>query len=124
MIQQLRSYIQSVADLDGTNAASIIESAGVSLRKPSARKPRVFHAKPGPVSGTADVIAASAARRASYEWQYSTDGGKTWVMLPPTLQAKTSIAGLTPGSTAEFKYRAVTRTGADDWSPAVSLTIQ
>jgi hypothetical protein len=45
-------------------------------------------------------------------------------MLPPTLQAKTSVAGLMPGSTAEFKYRAVTRTGAEDWSPAVSLTIQ
>jgi hypothetical protein len=39
-------------------------------------------------------------------------------------QAKTSIAGLTPGSSAEFKYRAVTKTGADDWSTAVSLTVQ
>ncbi len=45
-------------------------------------------------------------------------------MLPPTLQAKTSIAGLTPGSSAEFKYRAVTKTGAAYWSPAASLTVQ
>jgi hypothetical protein len=124
MIQQLRSYIQSVADLDGTNAASIIESAGLAVRKAPTRKARVFHAKQGPVSGSADVIAPSAARRSSYEWQYSTDGGKTWLPLPPTLQAKTSIAGLLPGSAAEFKYRAVTRTGAEDWSPAVSLLIQ
>jgi hypothetical protein len=124
MIQQLRSYVQSVADLDGTNAASIITSAGFAFRKTPTRPPRVFHAKPGPVSGTADIVAPSAARRASYEWQYSTDGGKTWVTLPPTLQAKTSIAGLTPGSSAEFKYRAVTKTGAADWSPAVSFTVQ
>jgi hypothetical protein len=123
MIQQLRSYIQSVADLDGTNAASIIESAGVAIRKTPTRTARVFHAKPGGVSGSADIVAPSAARRSSYEWQYSSDGGKTWLTLPPTLQAKTSIAGLTPGSTAEFKYRPVTRTGADDWSPAVSLLI-
>jgi len=124
IIQQLRSYIQSVADTDPTNAASMIESAGVAVRKTPTRKPRVFHAEPGPVSGSVALVAASAARRASYEWQYSADGGKTWVMLPPTLQAKTSIAGLTPGSTAEFKYRAVTRTGAEDWTPAVSLLVQ
>jgi hypothetical protein len=124
VIQRLRTYVQSVADLDGTNAASIITSAGFAVRKTPTRTARVFHAAPGPVSGTADIVAPSAARRASYEWQYSTDGGKTWVALPPTLQAKTSIAGLTPGSSAEFKYRAVIRTGAADWSPAVSLTVQ
>jgi hypothetical protein len=124
MMQQLRTYVQSVADLDGTNAASIITSAGFAVRKTPTRTARVFHAAPGTVSGTADIVAPSAARRASYEWQYSTDGGKTWLTLPPTLQAKTSIAGLTPGSSAEFKYRAVTKTGADDWSTSVSLTIR
>jgi hypothetical protein len=124
MIQQLRTYVQSVADLDGTNAASIITSAGFAVRKTPTRTARVFHAAPGPVSGAAAIVAPSAGRRASYEWQYSTDGGKTWLTLPPTLQAKTSIAGLTPGSSAEFKYRAVTKTGADDWSTAVSLTVQ
>jgi hypothetical protein len=89
--QRLRTYVQSVADLDGTNAASIITSAGFAVRKTPTRTARVFHAKPGPVSGTAAIVAPSAGRRASYERQYSTDGGKTWVTLPPTLQAKTSI---------------------------------
>jgi hypothetical protein len=41
-----------------------------------------------------------------------------------TLQAKTTIAGLVPGSTAQFKYRAVTRTGEGDWSQPVSLLVQ
>jgi hypothetical protein len=124
VMQRLRTYVQSVADLDGTNAASIITSAGFNVRKTPTRTARAFHAAPGLVSGTADIVAPAAARRASYEWQYSTDGGKTWVTLPPTLQAKTSIAGLTPGSSAEFKHRAVTKTGAADWSVAVSLTVQ
>jgi hypothetical protein len=124
VLQQVRSYIQSVADTDGVNAASIIESAGVAVRKKATRHARTFIAKPGRVSGEAMVTAAVAARRASYEWEYSTDGGKSWIAAPPTLQAKATIDGLAPGSTVQFKYRAVTRTGADDWSQPVSLTIQ
>jgi len=122
-LQLLRAYIQSVADADATNAASIIESAGVAVRKTPTRRARSFMAKQGPVSGTAHVVALVADRRASYEWQYSNDGGKTWLLAPPTLQAKTTIAGLTPGSTVQFKYRSVTRTGAGDWSQPVALIL-
>jgi hypothetical protein len=123
-LEQLKAYIQGVADADQANGAAIIQSAGVAVRKTTTRKPRVFSAKQGTVSGTALVHATVAARRASYEWQYSIDGGKTWTLLPPTLQAKTFVTGLLPGSTVEFKYRAVTRTGAEDWSQAVSLLMQ
>jgi hypothetical protein len=84
----------------------------------------VFAAKHGRTSGVATVVAASAGHRASYEWQYTADGGKTWLAMPVTLQAKTTIAELTPGSTVQFKYRAVTRAGEGDWSAPVSLTIQ
>jgi hypothetical protein len=84
---------------------------------------RTFAAKPGHVSGVATVVATSAARRASYEWQYSIDGGKTWVTGPATLQAETTVAGLVPGSTVQFKYRAVTKTGEGDWSQPVSLMV-
>ena len=124
LLQQVRSYIQAIADADAANAVAVIQSAGVAVRKTPTRHARVFAAKPGRVSGVATVIATSAARRASYEWQYSTDGGKTWVPAPATLQAKTTVAGLVPGSTVEFKYRAVTKTGEGDWSQPVALTVR
>ena len=123
LLQQLRANIQATADANRSNAASIIETAGVRVRKTPTRKARVFAAKPGTVSGAATVIAATAARRASYEWQYSADGGKTWVSAPSTLQAKTTIAGLTPGGTVHFKGRSVTKTGEGDWSQPVSLVV-
>jgi hypothetical protein len=88
------------------------------------RAPRVFAAKAAAVTGTAKVIAPSAGHRASYEWEYSIDGGKTWVTLPVTLQAKTSVSGLVPGSTAQFKYRPVTKTGEENWSAPISLLVQ
>jgi hypothetical protein len=124
LLEQLRAHIQSIADADEPNGPAIIESAGVAIRKTPTRRARAFAAKPGRVSGVAKVVAVSAGHRASYEWQYSTDGGKTWVTAPATLQAKTTVAGLMPGATVHFKYRAVTRAGEGDWSQAVSLMVQ
>jgi hypothetical protein len=123
LLQQVRAYIQTTADAEPTNSGSIIESAGVAVRKTPTRRARAFAAKPGPVSGVATLVSASAARRASYEWQYSTDAGKTWVTAPATLQTKTKVSGLQPGSTVHFKYRAVTKTGEGDWSQPVSLIV-
>ncbi len=123
VLQQVRSYVQTTADADPANAMSIIEGAGMAVRKSPTHRARAFVAKQGPVSGVAQVVAEVAARRASYDWQYSTDGGKTWVALPSTLQAKTTVAGLTPGSTVQFKYRALTKSGEGDWSQPTSLMV-
>jgi hypothetical protein len=61
--------------------------------------------------------------RASHDWQYSTDGGKTWTAVPTTLQGKTAITGLTPGSSLVVRHRAVTKAGADDWSLTQALIV-
>jgi hypothetical protein len=124
LLKQLRAYIQGIADADATNGPAIIESAGIAVRRKGTRKARVFVAKPGPLSGVAKVIAASAGQRTSYEWEYSTDGGKTWVEAPATMQAKTQIAGFVAGTTVQFRYRTVTaKAGQGDWSQAVQLLI-
>jgi hypothetical protein len=124
LLQQLKGYIQTQADANVENGASIIASAGVAVKKSLVRAPRVFDAKLGPVSGTAKLVAPSGGLRASYEWQYSTDAGKTWVLAPVTLQAKTTIVGLTPGATIQFRYRPVTKTGEGDWSQTVVLIVK
>jgi len=74
---------QVQADVDALRDAQLAAEARV---RGAARR--------GRVPGSIEVIAASAARRASYEWGSSTDGGKTWVSLPVTLQAKTIVTGL------------------------------
>ncbi|HTQ47078.1 MAG TPA: fibronectin type III domain-containing protein [Polyangiaceae bacterium] len=124
LLQHLKAYIQVTADANAENATSIIESAGVAVRKEPVRRPRVFAAKPGANSGTVELVTAAAGRRASYEWQFSTDGGKTWVSAPSTLQAKTTVTGLTPGATVEFRYRPVTKTGEGNWSQTVQLIVK
>jgi hypothetical protein len=87
-------------------------------------KPRTFAAVQGPTSGSVKLVAASAARRASYEWQYSTDGGKTWVAVPSTLRAQTSVSGLTAGATVSFRYQSLTKAGEGDWSQPISVIVK
>ena len=124
LMQQLRTYVQTVADADPENSANIIQSAGFAVKKTTVHKPRTFEVVQGAVSGTAKVVCPSAGHRASYDWEYSADGGKTWVGLPSSLQAKTSITGLAQGSTVQVRYRAVTKAGVGDWSQPTSLFIK
>jgi hypothetical protein len=125
LLELLRANIQSTADADPDNALAIIESAGIGVRKTAVRAPRVFAATQGAVSGSAKLVAPSAGPRSSYEWEVSTDGGKTWVTAPPSVQAKTTLQGLASGTTVQFRYRAVTpKAGAGNWSAPASLLVQ
>jgi hypothetical protein len=123
-VRQLGGYVQAVADATPENGATIIQSAGLGIRKPLVRPTRVFAVKPGPVTGTVTATTAIAARRASYEWQYSSDGGKTWVSAPVTLTSKTTILGLPSGTVVQFRSRAVTKAGESDWSQVVALLVK
>jgi hypothetical protein len=124
LLQQLRMYVQTVADGDLENSAAIIQSAGIAVKKTAVRRPRVFDAVQGAVSGTVKLVTASAGKRGSYDWEYSTDGGKTWLLLPSTMQAKTTVTGLTPGATVQFRYRALTKIGEGDWSQPLSFIVK
>jgi hypothetical protein len=125
LLQLLKASVQSIADADPDNALTIIESAGLGTRNPAVRKPRVFAATGGTVSGSAKLAAPSAGPRSSYEWELSTDGGKTWVAAPPSVQAKTTLQGLASGTSVQFRYRAVTpKAGAGNWSTPASLVVQ
>jgi hypothetical protein len=62
---------------------------------------------------------------ASYAWEYSLDGGKTWVAAPITTQGRTTIAGLPSGTTVQFRYLAVTpKGGQGNWSQPLSLLVK
>ncbi len=120
LLEQLKAHIQKVADGNPDTAAAVIQSAGVAVRKTAPRQKQAFLVKAGAVAGTVKVTAQAAARRASYEWEYSLDGGKTWQAMPSTLQARTQITGLAQGTTVSVRYRAVTKAGEGDWSQPTS----
>jgi hypothetical protein len=124
LLQQLKSYVQAIADADAENSAAIIQSSGFAVKKTAVRKPRVFAVSQGAVSGAAKLVTRSAGPRSAYDWEYSLDAGKTWVILPSTVQAKTIATGLPVGVTVMFRFRSVTKTGESDWSQPVALLVK
>lgn len=125
LLQSLRTYVQNTADADADNSAAIIQSAGLPVKKVPAHKTRVFVAEQGPLTGSVKIVAPSAGPRSCYDWQYSSDGGKTWVDAPSTTQAKTTLENLTAGTTVLFRYRAVTpKGGQGDWAQPVALLVK
>jgi len=123
-LDNLKTYVQAVADAaNPSNAAAIIESAGMTLRKVTLHDKAALAVKQGSVSGTVVLAAKAAAKRAAYDWQYSTDQ-KTWTSIPPTLQAKTGVSGLAAGTVYFFRVQPLVRTGEENWSGIVSFMVK
>jgi hypothetical protein len=123
LLEQVKAYVQKVADANPQQGAAVIEGSAMAVRKTPVRPKRVFGAAAGALSGSVKLVTDSAGHRVSYEWQYSTDGGKTWQAASTTLQAKTTVTGLTPGATVSFRYRPVTKVGEQNWSQPTSIIV-
>jgi hypothetical protein len=55
-------------------------------------------------------------------WEYSADKGLTWNDMDATGQGKTSLTGLTPGSSIIVRHRPILRKGKGEWiqsAPAI-----
>jgi hypothetical protein len=124
LLDELKGYVQKVADADKENGDALIHSAGMGLRKVGVHAPRVFHATAGSVSGSVQLVTANAGPRASYDWEWSTDGGKTWQVAPSTTRSKTLFSGLVPATTVMFRSRSLTHAGEGDWTTPISFVVQ
>jgi hypothetical protein len=122
-LAHLKAWVQVAADLDPTTAAALIESSGMSVKRPSLRHKLPFEARQGAVSGTVDLIAKCAGDRAGYEWQLSNDQ-KTWVAIRSTIQSSTLVTGLTPSLTYYFRLSVLTKDGPGDFGQVVALLVR
>jgi hypothetical protein len=124
LLKQLKSYVEGVAHDNHENAVAIIESAGMSVQRKGLRAKPPLAARNGRVQGEVRLVAKAVAKVTTYYWQLSEDDCKTWIDLPATKPAKTTVSGLVPGRTYSFRFRALTRTGMRDGSDAVSIIVQ
>ena len=125
LLQQLAAYVQAVAYAHPDNAVSIVESAGMYLKRLRGPGPRVFRARAGKVCTEVDVEAPSAGRGAGYEFQYSLDGGVTWLPFPQpfTTKASATLPKQKPGSTVHFRYRYTLKGVTSDWSDPIAIIV-
>jgi hypothetical protein len=123
-LNQLRTYVEKVADADPANGLAIANAAGMGIRKLPTTKKNDLNVKAGKVSGTLTISArVGTKQKVAHDWEYSTDGGKTWITMPSTTQAKTTLIGLTPGTTVNIRHRELTSKGAADWGSPVPMFV-
>ena len=87
-----------------------------------------FAVKQGTATGEIKLIALAAKFngkrvKASYEWQYSVDGGVTWVSLDTTVVAKTIATGMRVDVKTLFRKRYTTsKGGTTAWCTPIAVT--
>jgi hypothetical protein len=124
-VHGLQNHVQTLADnaVDEHTSIAIIIASGFDLKNKGVRVKPDFAVENGTVSGSVKLKAKSAGNRAAYEWRRSPNN-TTWTELPPTLQARVNVDGLTPASIMYFQYRAILKDGATSWSQSVSIVVQ
>jgi hypothetical protein len=129
-LENERMYVQTLCDANPDEAVALITAAEMAVGKAPTREKPVLKVKPGAASGSVDLAANASilvgkdvSRKALFNWQYSADGGKTWIGAPPTPFASTQITGLTPAITYAFRVSATVSTVTGPWSPFVSILV-
>ena len=49
--------------------------------------------------------------------------GKTWIGVPPSTQAHTTLTGLQSATTVSYRHRPITKAGAGVWSQTVTAVV-
>jgi hypothetical protein len=117
-LESLRVYVSQVAAQSVVEGLAIVESAGMSAKRVGGSYKGELTIKDGLRSGEVEIVARAVAKQASYEWQYSQDGS-VWIDLEPTLQASTTLSGLTRCVRYAFRFRALYRGGRGDFGQVV-----
>jgi len=119
---QLLTYVQGIVNSSPSEAETIAVNAGMALKKTGAKSKADLSIRQI-ASGSVKVVAKATKGAKAHEWQYSTDGGKTWLDASSTTKSSTVVSGLQPGATVSIRKRVVTATGVSDWSQVVSAVV-
>lgn len=122
LLHGIHAYVQGLASANPAQADVIAKAASMTLRKAPVTHKSDLAVKPKS-EGVVHVAAKALKGAKAHEWQYSTDGGKTWSSAPSTTKSSTLIAGLQPGASVQVKHRMVTKSGVTDWSDPVSAIV-
>jgi hypothetical protein len=129
MLETERSYVQTLCDASPGKAAAIIEAVGMAVAIAPARNDPILKVTGGMQSGTVALYASAAvllgrrAKKAFYNWQWTTDGGKVFTTAPSTPHANTMIANLTPLTMVGFRVSITDGSGPGEWSHVVTVLV-
>jgi hypothetical protein len=131
MMESELVYIQSIADsVNADEAVQTLQQGGVGVAGVALHDKAlltVTQAAPsGPVALDANaraLLGEDLRRKHFFSWEYTLDG-KTFVSMPSTPKAKTTLSGLTPLTTVGFRVAVTTSDGVQGpWSQVVELFV-
>jgi hypothetical protein len=128
----LRAQVQGLADLASADAAiALLEAAGLKVATTPVHTKPVLAATLTTTPGVAHLAANATAllgkgglsKKATFHWQRSDNGGKSWDDVGVTAYASTDATGLTLMSTYAFRVSVTIGNTPGAWSPAVMLLV-
>ncbi len=132
MLEAWLTYAQGISDTSSSTeqAVSTLLAAGLLVALVGQHNKAILTVTQGPQPGTAALSAnktaltGGSAKKYFFNWQYTADGGKTFVSMPSTPKAKTTLANLTPLSTYGFRVSITNSAGIPgEWSQVVSFLV-
>jgi len=120
-LRTLRNDVQNIADADPMNAQAIIESSGMSVKKPITHTGHQNTAEDGVDEGSVDLTAECAG---VHEWRMSTDN-ESWTLLSASFTSRTTVSDLTPGLVYYFQNRRILPNQEKaEWSQSVKIRVR
>jgi hypothetical protein len=130
-LESLRMYVQELCDAGATpeQAAALITAAGMKVAlvgshpKPVIGVKLILPAGSVAVSANAGLLCKSGKKKTFFNWQFTTDGGKSWNGVPSTPDAHTTIANLPLLTVCGFRVSITDTAGAGAWSEMVTILV-
>jgi hypothetical protein len=124
----IRAYIQSLADASPDQAIGLIQRAGYDVADASGYVKPILTATVLPdgsvrLAANAQELIGKRRGKHTFHWQWSADGGRTWVAADGTPVAETTISGLPHLTTCSFRVAVRNRKDQTSWSATVSVLV-
>ena len=106
-LKMFKAYLLALCMLSPALAEAMIAASCLRMGKATPRSKPFLSAKMGAAPHQIILRAKAVAKRAvSYLWQYSLDGGTTWVTIGTSTDASTIFLDATPKTAYLFRFQA------------------
>jgi hypothetical protein len=129
-LETARALVQELVDASPEQGAVIIDAAAMLMGTVKAYAKPLLKATQSQPSGAVHLVAnvalltAGTKGKVFFNWQYSSDGGKTWITAPSTPHGNTDLAGLTALETYSFRASVTDKNDTTTWSQVVTLFVR
>ncbi len=125
----LRAYVEQLCNASPESGVTTAQAASMQISTTPVRATVPLRAAQGAQPGVVNLFASVALLVTGkggrfFNWESSTDGGKTWVQAPSTPKFRTMISGLPPLTECLFRASVTLNTvGQGPWTAAVPFLV-